>query len=451
VKAIPPDLLYRHSEPAPRYTSYPTVMHWKTPPPVEAWLTDVRAALAPAAARLGVYVHIPFCQALCSFCGCNVRIVRNHALAAPYVDTVLREFALYREALAGTRLRVGELHLGGGTPTFLPAQEMDRLLDGILQHCEIAPGADLAIEADPRNTTREQLVVLRRHGFTRLSLGLQDFDPRVQEIVNRVQSLEQVARVADWARDLEFTSVSFDLIHGLPLQTAESLRHTLDTTGRLRPDRISFLPYAHVPWIKSSQRQYTEADLPERATRGQLFAQGRERMGAWGMVEIGMDQYALARDALAQALATQRLHRNFMGFTASPTQALIGLGVSAIGHGAAAYAQNEKNLQQYEARVVADALPLQRGHLLGTDDRRIRSHLWNLLCASHTTVSAAEQKLQWWQQALRSLQALQHDGLVQLSGEDIAVTELGRAFLRNICAALDPYQQALAHPAAISA
>jgi oxygen-independent coproporphyrinogen-3 oxidase len=452
VKVIPPDLLYRHSEPAPRYTSYPTVMHWRTPPDAGAWTEDILAALAPQSSRLGIYVHIPFCQALCTFCGCNVRIVRNHALAAPYVDTVLREFALYRTRLAGSRLRLGELHLGGGTPTFLPAEALDRLLDGIMQYCEIAPDADFAVEADPRNTTREQLAVLRRHGFTRLSLGVQDFDPRVQEIVNRVQGVDLVKRAVDWARELGFRGVSFDLIHGLPLQTAESLRHTLDLTEELRPERISFLPYAHVPWIKSSQRQYTEADLPDRRTRAQLFALGRERMSAWGMVEIGMDQYAQAQDPLVTALADRRLHRNFMGFTASPTQALIGLGVSAIGHGAGAYAQNEKNLQQYETRVAASELPLQRGHVLSGDDLRIRSHLWDLLCRSRTGVTAAERGLQWWQQSQHPLRALQADGLIESRGDEIIVTELGRAFLRNICAALDPHQHALAQaPAAVSA
>ncbi len=452
MKVIPPDLLYRHSEPAPRYTSYPTVMHWRSPPDAGAWTGDILAALAPESSRLGIYVHVPFCQALCTFCGCNVRIVRNHALAARYVDTVLREFASYRTRLAGSRLRLGELHLGGGTPTFLPAEVLDRLLDGILQHCEPASSADMAIEADPRNTTREQLLVLRRHGFTRLSLGVQDFDPRVQEIVNRVQGVDLVQRVVDWARELGFNSISFDLIHGLPLQTVESLRHTLDTTEALRPERISFLPYAHVPWIKSSQRQYTEADLPDRRTRSQLFALGREHMGAWGMVEIGMDQYAQARDPLATALAEHRLHRNFMGFTAITTQALIGLGVSAIGHGATSYAQNEKNLQQYETRVAADELPLQRGHVLSGDDLRIRSHLWDLLCRSRTSVTAAERGLQWWQQSQHPLHALQADGLIEMRGDDIIVTELGRVFLRNICAALDPHQHALTQaPTAISA
>ncbi|HXC57682.1 MAG TPA: oxygen-independent coproporphyrinogen III oxidase [Steroidobacteraceae bacterium] len=451
MKAIAPDLLYRHSEPAPRYTSYPTVMYWKSPPAEAAWTGDLSAALALPSAHLGLYVHIPFCQALCSFCGCNIRVVRNHALAQPYVETVLREFARYRERLAGAHLLIGELHLGGGSPTFLPAQVLDRLLDGILQHCEVARDADLAIEADPRNTTREQLLVLRQHGFTRLSLGVQDFDPRVLEIVNRAQSVETVQRVVDWARELGFTSISFDLIHGLPLQTVESLRHTLDITEAMRPERISFLPYAHVPWIKSSQRQYTEADLPERRVRSQLFALGREHMAAWGMVEIGLDQYARANDPLAQALAAGKLHRNFMGFTASVTQVLIGLGVSAISHGSISYAQNEKSLQQYEVRVTANELPLQRGHVLSADDLRIRAHLWDLLCASRTIISAPERSLQWWRQTQQCLQALQADDLVHLHDEEVAVTETGRAFLRSICAALDPHQQALALPTAASA
>ena len=258
MKSLPLDLLERYREPVPRYTSYPAVMHWRTPPAKAAWTADLAATLSRPDARLSLYVHIPFCQSLCSFCGCNVRIVRNHALAAPYVDALLREFALYRELLPGVPLTLGELHLGGGTPTYLPAGELDRLLDGLLEHCIVAPGADLAIEADPRNTTREQLGVLRRHGFGRLSLGVQDFDPRVQEIINRVHDTDTVRRVVDMARESGFGNLSFDLIHGLPLQTPESLSHTFRAAAGMRPDRISFLPYAHVPWIKSSQRQYTE-------------------------------------------------------------------------------------------------------------------------------------------------------------------------------------------------
>jgi len=448
VTELPPELLDRYSAPTPRYTSYPTVMHWGQAPSEAQWIDDLSTTLGNSGSRTAIYVHVPFCQSLCTFCGCNIRIVRNHALAAPYVDTVLREFALYRARLAGLPLQLGELHLGGGTPTFLPAEVLDRLLDGILAHCTIAAGADLAIEVDPRHASREQLAVLRRHGFTRLSLGVQDFDPRVQEIVNREQGFDLVLRAVDMARELGFRSLSLDLIHGLPLQTVESLQQTFNAVEKLSPDRISFLPYAHVPWIKPSQRQYTEADLPDRAARAALFALGRARMGGWGMVEIGFDQYARSSDPLAVALASGHLHRNFMGFTASATQSLIGLGVSAIGHGSLAYAQNEKNLQQYETRLQGGALPLQRGHVLTADDQRVRAHLWRLLAGAPTTLTAAEQTLAWWQQAQEQLAPMLRDGLLVqrgLPGPDLelSVSDTGRAFLRHICAALDPWQQRL--------
>jgi oxygen-independent coproporphyrinogen-3 oxidase len=397
------------------------------------------AALVPPAARCGIYVHIPFCQSLCTFCGCNMRLARNHALAAPYVATLLREFALYRERLGAPPLTLGELHLGGGSPTYLPAATLDVLLDGILQHCTVGAGADFAIEVDPRNTTREQLQVLRRHGFNRLSIGVQDFDARVLEIVNRVQTEAEVRRVIDAARELGFTSLSFDLIFGLPLQTTDSLNATFDIVDRLRPERISFLPYAHVPWIKPSQRRYTEADLPDAAARHQLLALGRERMTASGFVEIGMDQYAQAADPLAQALFRNALYRNFMGFSASPTQALLGLGVSAIGDNRKAYAQNEKNLQQYETRVLAGQLPLQRGHVLSDVDQHIRRLLWNLLTASRTVLTPADRAADWWPHTNAVLRNLQQDGLIQLQDTSIEVTELGRAFLRQAGMAFDQY------------
>jgi oxygen-independent coproporphyrinogen-3 oxidase len=439
VISIPPGLLDRHSLPGPRYTSYPTVMHWGAAPPELEWTTGLAEVLQQPAARCGIYVHVPFCQSLCTFCGCNMRLARNHALAGPYVTTLLQEFALYRQRLGLAQLTLGELHLGGGSPTYLPADVLDRLLDGILQHCSIGAGADLAIEVDPRNTTREQLQVLRRHGFNRLSIGVQDFDARVLEIVNRVQTEAEVRRVVDTARELGFTSLSFDLIHGLPLQTADSLRATFDIVDSLQPDRISFLPYAHVPWIKQSQRRYTEADLPESGTRQQLYVLGRERMGAAGMVEIGMDQYAQREEPLARALRAGSLSRNFMGFSASTTDALIGLGVSAIGDNRRAYAQNEKNLQQYEGRVLAGSLPLQRGQSLSGEDLRIRELLWHLLTTSRATLAAEDLAAQWWPATRTALQDLQRDGLLQLTDGAIQVTQLGRSFLRQIGMAFDLY------------
>jgi oxygen-independent coproporphyrinogen-3 oxidase len=414
-------------------------MHWGAAPAELDWTTGLAEVLQQPATRCGIYVHVPFCQSLCTFCGCNMRLARNHALAGPYVTTLLQEFALYRQRLALAQLTLGELHLGGGSPTYLPADVLDRLLDGILQHCSIGAGADLAIEVDPRNTTREQLQVLRRHGFNRLSIGVQDFDARVLEIVNRVQTEDEVRRVVDTARELGFTSLSFDLIHGLPLQTADSLRATFDIVDSLQPDRISFLPYAHVPWIKQSQRRYTEADLPESGTRQQLYVLGRERMGAAGMVEIGMDQYAQREEPLARALRAGSLSRNFMGFSASTTDVLIGLGVSAIGDNRRAYAQNEKNLQQYEGRVLAGSLPLQRGQSLSGEDLRIRELLWHLLTTSRAKLAAEVLAAHWWPATRTALQDLQRDGLLQLTDDAIQVTQLGRAFLRQIGMAFDLY------------
>ncbi|HTQ36734.1 MAG TPA: oxygen-independent coproporphyrinogen III oxidase [Steroidobacteraceae bacterium] len=440
---IPPELLVRHGMPGPRYTSYPAVAHWGTAPPAAQWLARLDEALSPAGARAGIYVHVPFCQSLCTFCGCNMRLARNHALAAPYVETVLQEFALYRTALAARTLELGELHLGGGSPTWLPPGVLDRLLDGLLRDARIGAGADFALEADPRNTTREHLAVLRRHGFNRLSIGVQDFDARVLEIVNRVQAGSEVRALVDTAREAGFGNIGFDLIYGLPLQTTESLATTFDVVATLRPERIAFLPYAHVPWIKPSQRRYTEADLPETALRHALLALGRERMGAMGYVEIGFDQYALPGDPLADALAAGRLSRNFMGFSASHTDALLGLGVSAIGDAGAAYAQNEKNLQRYEWRLAAGELPLQRGHVLGTEDGQIRALLWKLFSGAAT--AAARPAADWWPQVRDALEPLRADGLVEISGERITVTELGRAFLQRIGLALDRY---LAQPAA---
>jgi oxygen-independent coproporphyrinogen III oxidase len=439
VNAVSRELLARYSAPGPRYTSYPTVMHWSRAPTAAQWTAALDAALQAPDARCGIYVHIPFCQSLCTFCGCNMRLVRNHALAAPYVDTLLAEFALYRQQLSVPRLALGELHLGGGTPTYLPAGALDRLLDGVLQHAAPVAGAELAIEVDPRNTTREQLTVLRRHGFNRLSMGVQDFDARVLQIVDREQTEAEVRRVVDAARELGFSSLSFDLIYGLPLQTLDSMRHTFDATERLAPDRVSFLPYAHVPWIKQSQRQYTEADLPDGVLRQQLLLLGRERLGTAGFVEIGMDQYARREEALTRALTAGTLHRNFMGFTASATQALIGPGVSAIGGARCAYAQNEKGLQPYEARVRAGELPLQRGHVLSDDDQRVRDLLWQLLTVSHATLTAADVAARWWPATAQALQTLQGDGLVLLADRQIRVTDTGRSFLRHIGMAFDDY------------
>jgi oxygen-independent coproporphyrinogen-3 oxidase len=436
---VPASLLRKYAVPGPRYTSYPTVPYWDHMPTEAEWVEHLRRAFAEDGDRRGasLYVHIPFCHSLCTYCGCNMRVTRNHALVPPYVAALLREQALLLQRLGREGLHWGEVHLGGGTPTYLHPEELDSLLTGLFAQATFAPGASRSLEADPRTTTAAQLEVLRRHGFNRLSLGVQDFDPRVQDIVNRVQDESQVRRVTEDARRLGFESISYDLIYGLPLQTVESVQHTFDAVLRQRPDRIAFYAYAHVPWIKPSQRRFTEADLPDGETRRELYETGRDRLLGAGYVEIGMDHFALPGDALQVAAATGTLHRNFMGYTHAFTRPVVGLGVSSIGDAGTAFAQNEKNLQQYQERIARDELPLQRGHVLNDEDRVLRGHILALMTRFATSWEDPAARTPFLDEIPGRLAELAADGLVELEPHGVRVTTLGRAFLRNICMAFD--------------
>ena len=436
---IAPALLRRYNLPSPRYTSYPTVMHWERSPTQSQWFEHLAAALERDTAHAGcsLYIHIPFCQTLCTFCGCNMRLARNHALAAPYVTSLLQEFSLWRSQLGRPRLALGEIYLGGGTPTYLPAEELARLLDGVLEHADATRTAQFSIEIDPRNTTRAQLQVLRERGFRRLVLGVQDFDPRVQDIVNRVHGETQVTRVFDEARELGFTDIAADLIYGLPLQTTDSIRTTMAAMARLKPERVACFPYASVPWVKPSQRRFTEADLPEGDARLELFTSARERLADMGYEEIGLDQYVLAGSELALASRDGRLHRNFMGYSANATASVIGLGVSAMSDAGTALVQNEKGLTAWETRLSSGELPTQRGHLLDAEDRRLRQHISNLLTRYATHWVDADAGAPWRTEVVPRLAVLQGDGLIRADAQGLAVTELGRPFLRNICMAFD--------------
>ena len=431
-------LLAKYDVAGPRYTSYPTVPYWDSTPSEQQWLQHVRAALetdsGPGAA---LYVHIPFCRALCTFCGCNTRITRSHSFVPPYTQALLAELDLYRRHLATPRLQFGELHLGGGTPTFLSAEELEQLLAGLFERAQPRPHAIASIEVDPRVTGEAQLAILARYGFRRISLGVQDFDPRVQDIVNRVQSEEQVRAITEAARRLGFDSVNYDLIYGLPLQTRASVAATMDAVCRLRPDRIALYGYAHVPWIKPGQRRFTELDLPQGEDKRALYELGRERLESEGYREIGLDHFALESDSLWQALRTGGLHRNFMGYTSAFTRPLIGLGVSAIGDAVDAFAQNEKDLQRYQERVARAELPLQRGHLLDAEDQILRHHILQLMTRLQTRWEAPQQYTPYIDTALQRLAEPAADGLVALDAGGCRVTERGRAFLRNICMAFD--------------
>jgi oxygen-independent coproporphyrinogen-3 oxidase len=434
-------LMKKYNVAGPRYTSYPTVPYWETNPTEEQWVSALGSAIAGGARQgtgAAIYAHIPFCQALCTYCGCNTRITRNRGVSAPYIASLHREFELYREKLSlPGSLLLSELHLGGGTPTYFSPSELSQFLDGILKHCSIAPDHEFSIEVDPRVTSREHLEVLREHRFRRVSLGIQDFDPKVQDIVHRIQSFDEVKTITDDSRALGFTSVNYDLIYGLPLQTLDSIRGTVEKVVKLRPDRIAFYAYAHVPWIKPGQRRFTEADLPSGDEKRALYELGRRLLEDAGYVEIGMDHFALKSDSLYQAVETRTLHRNFMGYTARNVNPILALGVSAIGDAWTAFAQNEKLLEAWAERIEKGELPVYRGHVLNQEDLILRKHILNLMTRMHTSWAHADERVEFLESVPDRLEELQSDGLLVLEGPSCRVTETGRAFLRNICMAFD--------------
>jgi oxygen-independent coproporphyrinogen-3 oxidase len=431
-------LLAKYDVAGPRYTSYPTVPYWESTPSETQWLERVQRALQAGSEHgAALYLHIPFCRALCTFCGCNTRITRSHGFVPPYTQALLAELGVYLSRLGLSQLEFGELHFGGGTPTFLTAAELEMLLEGLFRRARPRTGAIASIEVDPRVTTSEQLQILARYGFGRISLGVQDFDPRVQDIVNRVQSEQQVREVTDSARALGFDSVNYDLIYGLPLQTRASVEATMDAVCRLRPDRIALYGYAHVPWIKPGQRRFTEIDLPQGEEKRALYELGRERLEQEGYREIGLDHFALESDALWQALRDGTLHRNFMGYTGAFTRPLIGLGVSSIGDAGDAFAQNEKDLQRYQDRVGRGELPIQRGHLLDAEDQVLRGHILRLMTRLATRWEQPGEHTAYVATAVQRLAEPAADGLVEIDAGGCRVTDRGRAFLRNICMAFD--------------
>lgn len=433
--------LYRkYNVPGPRYTSYPTVPYWSTNPTAEQWIEGIQKALEEGSAQgvgAALYIHIPFCRSLCTYCGCNTRITRNHGVVEPYIAALLKEWDLYLSKLGRKKIHLEELHLGGGTPTFLTPEELHRLLSVILEKTESSSKSEYSIEADPRVTTEEHLKTLAALGFRRLSLGIQDFDPKVQDIVHREQSEEQVRAVTDAARKHGFESINFDLIYGLPFQTLQSVEGTIQAVRRLRPDRIAFYGYAHVPWIKPGQRRFTEADLPQGDEKRKLYELGRAMLEADGYREIGMDHFALETDSLWKATQERTLHRNFMGYTSRQVAPQIGLGVSAIGDSWGVFAQNEKVVEGYQRRVESGELPLLRGHVLSEEDLILRRHILNLMTRFHTEWANSADRTPYLAEIPAKIEELMRDGLIVLERDSCRITEGGRPFLRNICMAFD--------------
>ncbi|WP_448697544.1 oxygen-independent coproporphyrinogen III oxidase [Mucilaginibacter sp. AW1-3] len=433
------NLVEKYNVPAPRYTSYPTVPYWDLNTfDHEKWKQTVRFSFRESNQQDGIslYIHLPFCESLCTYCGCNTRITKNHSVEEPYIKGLLKEWAMYLD-IFGEKPVVREIHLGGGTPTFFSPQHLKMLITGILEHVDLHHNAEFSFEAHPANTTHQHLQVLYDLGFRRLSLGIQDFDPVVQLIINRIQSFEQVQAVTLDARAMGYTSINFDLIYGLPRQTVTGLQTTLGLVESLMPDRIAFYSYAHVPWIKPGQRRFTEKDLPDPEAKKLLYECGRGMFKAMGYDEIGMDHFALQTDTLYFAEKNGKLHRNFMGYTHQYTQLMIGIGVSSISDAWYAFAQNVKSVEEYVNMVNSDMLPVFKGHLLSDDDLVIRRHILNIMCKGETSWNSRSHPSEVLVNGLERMQVLADDGLVELNSYHLQVTPLGKRFLRNVCMALD--------------
>jgi oxygen-independent coproporphyrinogen III oxidase len=431
-------LIQKYNVLGPRYTSYPTVPYWdECPPSPIQWSAKLKKTFEDTQSEgISLYIHLPYCESLCTYCGCNTRITVNHAVEIPYINSLLQEWDLYLE-IFGSTPTIKEIHLGGGTPTFFKAENLRWLIEGLLRKAQLHPSAELSFEAHPNNTSRAHLLTLYQLGFRRLSLGIQDFDLKVQTIVNRIQSAEQVQLVTDEARQIGYTSINYDLIYGLPLQTLDSVKSTIDRVIQLKPDRIAFYSYAHVPWIKPGQRKFTEADLPADMTKRALYEAGKAMFLQNDYEEIGMDHFALQDDCLAKSFRDKNLHRNFMGYSTQKTTLLIGLGASAIGDSWTAFAQNLKKIEDYQQTVNSGILPIYRGHILTEEDLILRKHILNLMCRFETSWWKPSEQTEFLYEALPHLEEMQYDGLIEIMPYQIKITDAGRPFVRNICMALD--------------
>lgn len=430
-------LIRKYNVAGPRYTSYPTVPYWDHSPTVEDWFKLVKDTfIATNKEGISLYIHLPFCESLCTYCGCNTRITVNHAVELPYIETVLKEWEMYVKQFPD-KPRIKEIHLGGGTPTFFSCENLEKLINGILKDSEIAPGHEFGFEGHPNYTQVEQLQKLYDLGFRRVSFGIQDFDQKVQYTIHRTQTYEQVKLVTEAARKIGYESVNYDLIYGLPMQTMATITDTIEKVRELKPDRIAFYSYAHVPWIKPGQRRFTEDDLPQGEEKRALYEKGRLMLEDSGYREIGMDHFSLPDDSLYKAYSAKKLHRNFMGYTTTDTQLLVGLGVSSIGDSWTGFAQNVKVFEEYVKMVNENKLPIVRGHILTDEDLIIRRHILNLMCHFETSWEEKSMQCEAFYEGLERLQEMVKDELLLISPYRMEVTDKGRAFVRNICMALD--------------
>jgi len=433
-------LIQKYNVAGPRYTSYPTVPYWETDKfQYHNWTATLFNSFIESNEIEGIslYIHLPYCESLCTFCGCNKRITSRHEVELPYIEAVLKEWKLYCE-IFNAKPNIKEIHLGGGTPTFFSPENLETLINGILLKANISDNHEFSFEGHPNNTTKEHLQKLYELGFRRVSFGVQDYSEKVQKAIHRFQPFNNVEKVTNWAREIGYTSISHDLVFGLPFQTLDNVIETIEKTKMLEPDRLAFYSYAHVPWIKGNgQRGFKDSDLPKPEEKRILYETGKALLAEKGYYEIGMDHFALETDDMYNSFKQGTLHRNFMGYSATKTQLMVGLGVSSISDCWYSFAQNEKTIEEYYKRLAHNEIPIFRGHLLTDEDLIIRRHILNLMCQFQTSWESPKMQFPEIVDILISLKEMENDGILTYGDKKLVVTDFGKPFVRNICMAFD--------------
>jgi oxygen-independent coproporphyrinogen-3 oxidase len=430
---ITADLIEKYNVAGPRYTSYPTVPHWQPEKfTLDDWKSSIRQRTTDSKG-ISLYIHLPFCESLCTFCACHKRITKNHALERPYIDAVLNEWRMYANILPADA-EIEEIHLGGGSPSFFDEENLQYLIDGIMRYFPVAKDYEFSWEGNPVNTTYAQLKTLYDVGFRRVSFGVQDYDINVQRAIHREQSFETVETATQAARSIGYTSVSHDLVFGLPFQTFDSVKSTIEKTLKLAPDRLAFYSYAHVPWLKGNgQRGYDEANLPTGHEKRSFYEIGKKMLQQAGYAELGMDHFALPEDTLFKVAEEGNMRRNFMGYTTTQNNTLIGLGASAISDAGSMYAQNVKNVEEYQMLINGGNLPILKGHKSTEKELFVRQIIADIMCNGETEWQNGEIS----EYTKNQLEDLELDGLIKIGENSLEVTELGHSYLRNICMSFD--------------
>ncbi len=432
------ELIQKYNVPVPRYTSYPTAPCWGESLDKLSEIENViRQTFHTENKKTGIslYIHLPYCENLCTFCACTRVITKNHSVEDVYIDALLTEWERYL-SLFQEKPIVRELHLGGGTPTFFSPENLKKLIERIMKKAEKHPSYEFSFEAHPGVTEVKHLEVLYNVGFRRVSFGVQDFDSSVQKVINRKNDFETVKAITEAARKIGYNSVNYDLVYGLPKQQLSSVIDTIEKVAELRPERIAFYSYAHVPWKMKMQRTFTESDLPDNAEKRALYEKGKELLTKNGYFDIGLDHFSLETDKLFKAYQERRLHRNFMGYNTSHTQILIGLGASSISDFGKMYIQNEKHVRRYQNTIDANEWSYERSYILSLKESLVKRAILDISCKRELLLTE-ELKNMLPEEKKQQLQEMTEEKLITLQGDKLQVTDLGMVFLRNICSIFD--------------